>query len=323
MRDHRRARAGRAGRRRRTSPGRAGRAGARAAGRIRSPPSLPRASPRSRSRSASSTRLDRPLERLQRDVAREAVADDDVGLAVEQVAALGVAGEVEIARGEQLVRLERELVPLLRLLADREQPDLAARRRRGSPRRRSRPCGRTGAGAPARASAFAPASISTDGPVRVGRRRRSPGGRRRGSRRTWRRPAASMAPVFPAETTASASPSPTATRRDERRVGLPAHRVGRLLVHRDRVGRLDELEAAGVEPGRPVEDGLDAVRGSGSAPATISSGARSPPGRRRQRGVTPSTEPACGAAGSRGPGTSCRSGRRDGAASADRRSGRR
>ena len=35
--------------------------------------------------------LDRPLEQLQRDVAGEAVGDDDVGRAAQEVAALGVA----------------------------------------------------------------------------------------------------------------------------------------------------------------------------------------------------------------------------------------
>src|SRR5438105_5815806 len=58
-------------------------------------------------------RADRPFERLQDDIAREAVGDDDIGGAAEDVAALGVAGELEVARGEQLVHLERELVPFL------------------------------------------------------------------------------------------------------------------------------------------------------------------------------------------------------------------
>ena len=70
---------------------------------------------------------DRPLDGLERDVAREAVGDEDVGGALEDVAALGVAAEVEVGRGQQRVRLERELVPLLRLLADREKPHLGPR----------------------------------------------------------------------------------------------------------------------------------------------------------------------------------------------------
>src|SRR5439155_25597181 len=64
--------------------------------------------------------LDRPLEQLQRDVAGEAVGDDDVRRAAQQLAALDVALEVELARAEQRVRLERKRVSLLVLLADRE-----------------------------------------------------------------------------------------------------------------------------------------------------------------------------------------------------------
>src|SRR5206468_9901136 len=66
---------------------------------------------------------DRPLDRLERDVAGEAVGDEDVRGALEDVAPLGVAAEVEIGGGEQLVRLERELVSLLGLLADGEEPN--------------------------------------------------------------------------------------------------------------------------------------------------------------------------------------------------------
>src|SRR5205085_5719130 len=58
-------------------------------------------------------RLDRPLEELQADVAGEAVGDDDVGGAGEELAALDVALEAQVALGEEPVRLERELVPLL------------------------------------------------------------------------------------------------------------------------------------------------------------------------------------------------------------------
>ena len=46
-------------------------------------------------------RPDRPLERLQRDVAGEAVADDDVADALEQLPALDVALEAERALLEQ------------------------------------------------------------------------------------------------------------------------------------------------------------------------------------------------------------------------------
>src|SRR5829696_7808304 len=72
-------------------------------------------------------RLDRAFEQLQGDIAGEAVADDDVRGPGEQVPALGIAGELELARRQERVRLERELVSLLRLLADREQAHLRAR----------------------------------------------------------------------------------------------------------------------------------------------------------------------------------------------------
>src|SRR5918994_4421475 len=65
-------------------------------------------------------RVDRPLEELERDVAREAVADDDVGRPGKQVPALGVAGELELAGREERMCFERQLVSLLGLLADRE-----------------------------------------------------------------------------------------------------------------------------------------------------------------------------------------------------------
>src|SRR5581483_6916433 len=65
---------------------------------------------------------DRALEELQREVAGEAAGDDDVGGAAEEVAPLGVAAEVDAGRlAEERVRPDRELVALLRLLADREQ----------------------------------------------------------------------------------------------------------------------------------------------------------------------------------------------------------
>ena len=50
-----------------------------------------------------------------------------------------------------------------------------------------------------------------------------------------------------------------AARCDEARVRLRAHRVGRLLVHRDLLGRRDELEALGVEGRRAEEDDVDAL----------------------------------------------------------------
>jgi hypothetical protein len=47
---------------------------------------------------------------------------------------------------------------------------------------------------------------------------------------------------------------------DEARVRLAAHGVGGLLVHADHLRRLDQLEAARLEPRGAYEDGLDVGR---------------------------------------------------------------
>ena len=81
-----------------------------------------------------------PFEQLQRDVAGEPVGDDDVGGAREQLARLRVSREADPGGlAQQRVRLDRQLVALLGLLADREQPHLGVgdaedlRRRTPSP----------------------------------------------------------------------------------------------------------------------------------------------------------------------------------------------
>ncbi len=151
---------------------------------------------------------DRPLERLQRDVAREPVGDDDVcGLASRS--RLRCCRRSERAGREQAVRLEHELVALLRLLADREQAYLGLSMP-GSPRRRSSPCGRTGAGARLARRRWRAVEQHRGAVAGPGSARRSPGESRRAAALISSSPAASMAPVFPAETTASALPSPTA-----------------------------------------------------------------------------------------------------------------
>ena len=127
MRDHRRGRAGRAGRPRRRCPDRAGGGGGappagsggrRACRRVVAVISARSASSRVRivpSRSFSVTFPVKPSVTTTSEAPRE------------DVAPLGVALEVEVARREELVRLERQLVPLLRLLADREEPHLRVR----------------------------------------------------------------------------------------------------------------------------------------------------------------------------------------------------
>ena len=254
-------------------------------------------------------RPDRAFEKLQADVAGEAVADDDVAGVAQQIAALGVAAEVEVGRDEQRVGLERELVALLRLLADREQAD-PGRAIRAAPPRRSRPSGRTGAGARA-VRRRSRRRRGDRGAERAGMTTAIAGRSTSGRRRMWKSPPRA-APVFPADTTASASPvADGSAGGDERAVRLRADRFDGLLVHRDRIRRLDELQPVRLEVGRPVDHGLDLPRRGLEAPATISSGARSPPmASTATRTGSQATEPESGAARLRARGRSCSSGRR-------------
>ena len=179
------------------------------------------------------------------------------------VAALGVALEAELARREQRVRLERQLVPLLRLLADREQAhvgpldveDLLGEDRAHvreleqvlGPRvgvRAGVDAGRTGRCSVGIATAIA-------GPDDA-----------RAARRMWSRPAASMAPVFPAETTASASPSPTARHGPRRATSRASPRTASAGFSSIAIAsrRDDVLEPVRVEARRAEEDRLDARR---------------------------------------------------------------
>ena len=229
---------------------------------------------------------------------------------------------------EQLVRLERQLVALLGLLPDREQTHLGVRRCRGSPRRRSRPSPRTGAGARgarprSRRSRGAPMAPCATGSTTAIAGRSTPRRRRISSS-----DAASIAPVFPAETTAAARPAPTARHAATSELsGFAADGLGRLLLHPDLVRRRDELEAAGVQRLRAEQDGLDVVRAARRArrrrplPARDHRRAhRRPHGRRSFERCA--TEATCVPARSRGRGTSCTSGTCGATPSACRRPGR-
>ena len=112
----------------------------------------------------------------------------------------------------------------------------------------------------ARASAFAPASSSTDGPSRAGSETAIAGRSTPGRRRRWSSPAASTAPVFPAETIASASPSATA-RTAETRVESGFDRTASVglsaISITSSAGR--ERQAARVEPGRADDEHVDPV----------------------------------------------------------------
>ena len=218
------------------------------------------------------------------------------------------------------MRLERQLVALLRLLADREQAHLGLGDLEHLLRRRSSPCGRTGAGAPAARRRSRPQSISTDGPVaRPGSRPRSPAGRPPAAAGARGSTAASIAPVFPAETTASASPSPTARQAATSELsGFERTASAGFSSIAITSRRLDELQAAACRgPAARRGSARSPSAAASSAPATISSGARSPPiASTATRTVTCPTGPACGAARSRARCTSCSSGTCGAAASA-------
>src|SRR5262245_53513971 len=67
--------------------------------------------------------LDEALAHLQRNVPREAVAHDDVGLPGEEIARFEVADEVQSGVREQPMRVADQLRALAGFFADREQPD--------------------------------------------------------------------------------------------------------------------------------------------------------------------------------------------------------
>ena len=260
VRDHREARAGRGDRRRRRCPGRGGGGGGArpggSGGRRACPVGVAVISARSASRIVRIV----PSSSLQRDVAGEAVGDDDVGGAAEEVAALGVALEVEVARA-RAARAPRASA------GSPSPPPRRSRggaprgsRRRGSPRRRRRPSSRTGARCSGRASAFAPASSSTDGP-------RSPGiGTAIAGRMTPGMPAEleqaggeHRAGVAGRDDRVGLALGDGADGGDERALRLRADGLGRLLVHADHLGRRPELEALRVDAGVAEEDRLDPV----------------------------------------------------------------
>ena len=64
--------------------------------------------------------LDQPFAHLERDVAGEPVAHDDLGLTTIQIAGLDVPDETQSATTQQLMRLADQLVALGLLLAGRQ-----------------------------------------------------------------------------------------------------------------------------------------------------------------------------------------------------------
>ncbi len=129
-----------------------------------------------------------------------------------------------------------------------------------------------------RASAFAPASMRTLGPRFVGMTIAMPGRWTPGSRRMCRSDAASIAPVFPAETTTSASPSATArtARTSDESVFARTASTAWSSIEID-----SDASTSGrpwdSRPGGPNSVGRISDEAAAAAPATISSGERSPP----------------------------------------------
>src|SRR5205085_1805602 len=199
---------------------------------------------------------DRPLEELEADVSGEAVADDDVRRALEQLAALDIPAEAELARREERVRLERELVSLLGLLADREQAHVRLRDPEESLREDR---------------AHVAELEQLVGP-RVGVRARVEEDGGTASRRNGHRDRGAMDTADPADLDQAGGEHRARVPRgddrgrtrphepardDEGALGLRAHGVRRLVVHPDRVRGFDEHEPARVEARRAHEDRLD------------------------------------------------------------------
>ena len=129
-----------------------------------------------------------------------------------------------------------------------------------------------------RASAFAPASMRTDGPSRAGMGTAIAGRITPGRRRSSSRPAANMAPVFPAETTASASPFATArTAETSELSGLPRTASAGLSSISMTPFVLRSSSPCVSVPAEPYRMGASVSPAASSAPATTSAGPRSPP----------------------------------------------
>jgi hypothetical protein len=169
---------------------------------------------------------------------------------------------VEVALDEQGVSLERELVSLLGLFADREQPHLGIRDLEHF-------LGEDGAHLRELEQVLGPGIR-----VRAGvdeHRRAVPGRNDDGDRRPVdvREPphveearSEHGAGVPGRDDGLGGALAHRAAGGHERAVGLGAHGLGGLLVHLDHLRRLDVLEPARVEPGRAEDHRLDPVGGS-------------------------------------------------------------
>ncbi len=203
---------------------------------------------------------DRPFEQLEREVAGEAVGDDDVGRAPQEVPALSVSLEVDARRvAEQLVGLDRHLVALLGLLADREQADgrvRAAEDLLGEDRAHRRELNEVlGPAVGVRAG------VDQHRDARAERDRDSDRGSEdaRETSEVEQAGGEHRARVAGRDDSVRAAVGHGADGRDEARVRLRPHGLRGLVRHLDPVGRLDERQAAGREPGRAEEHDLDSL----------------------------------------------------------------
>ena len=129
-----------------------------------------------------------------------------------------------------------------------------------------------------RASAFAPESISTDGPRLAGMTTAIAGRETPGRRRSSRKQAASIAPVFPAETTASALLSPTARQAATSELsGLPRTASAGFSSIPITSDVVTSSSPPVSRPTGPKRTGSIPSFAASSAPASTSSGALSPP----------------------------------------------
>ena len=148
------------------------------------------------------------LEELDDDVAQDRVADDDVGKVRVEVLALDVADEVQVRLVDQLGRALDPRIALPLLLADATGAPPGGSGRRSTRSAKIAPMRAYWARFSAVESGLAPMSRSRNGrePVHLDGKRRPVDARQRAQDRDL--PAAIPAPVWPAVTTASASPSP-------------------------------------------------------------------------------------------------------------------
>ena len=237
--------------------------------------------------------VDHAFADLERDVAGEAVADDHVGIAVEQVVGFDVAGEVQAAGLEGSETRPASAGRPSALPRQSTAGRRAAPAGRVRPARRRSPSRRTGAGAPAGSRRWRRRRAAPRAPWRSGSSPRARANRRRPASRARRRPRQRGAGVPGAEQPRHL-PRAHALDGDADRRGALAQGVAGTVGHADPFGSVHEGERkagpirlagqAGLELGDRADEresrgpahGRRGVRPPPPAP-----GRRRPPWRRR------------------------------------------